>query len=282
MRSFLIFWLFLLFTHLAQAQIDSYAFGGRALGMGQAVAAQRDAWSIFNNVAGLSYVDQGQAFFAYDNRFNVSAFQTFGLGAVAPLKWGVAGASLSRFGDELYNELKIGLGYSYRIEPVSLGLKVNYLQVSIQDLNSAGTVILEFGGIARITQNLFLAGHVYNLNQAKLTTERGEDQDIPTVLKAGLSYQPVEALTIGIETEKDVDLPASFKAGVEYQVVKNVFLRTGVQTEPFINHFGLGFSPKRFSFDYALSTMSELGLSHHFSLGYRFGRKISRSENTQP
>lgn len=255
------------------AQIDHYPLGGRALGMANASLNLGDSWSLFNNSAGIAEVTSPEVFFAYDNRFGFSAFQTFGLGTVVPVPWGGgAGLSISRFGDNLYNETRIGLAYAYKLDLVSLGLKVNYLQVSIQDLGSKGTVVLEFGGIAEIIPQLRFAGHIYNLNQAKLNTVSGEAEEIPTILKAGLLYQPVEAFLISAETEKDVDLPASFKLGLEYRIVKNLFLRTGIETEPFISHFGIGFQPRNFGFDYALSSGGDLGISHHISARYRFAK----------
>ena len=255
------------------AQIEQYPLGARATAMASASLTLEDQWAFYNNIAGLAGLEESSLFFAYENRFGFSAFQTFGLGGVVPVKWGVAGVGVSRFGDELYNELKIGLAFSKKIDLVSLGLKVNYLQVAIKDLNSTGAVVLEFGGLVQVTKQIFLAGYIYNLNQAKFETVFEQDEQIPTILKAGLGYQPIDPVMLTIEIAKDVDLPASFNAGIEYQVVTNVNLRTGIQTEPFRNHFGLGFSPKNLQFDYALSTGNDLGLSHHISLAYRFGKK---------
>ncbi|MDX2301439.1 MAG: hypothetical protein NW226_01510 [Microscillaceae bacterium] len=269
--SFLI--LFLSFFSQISAQIEQYPLGARSIAMGTASLTLQDQWAFFNNPSGTASLEDASVFFAYENRFGVSAFQTFGVGGVLPLKIGTVGAGVSRFGDELYNELKAGVSFSKKIDMVSLGLKVNYVQVAIRDLNSKGALVLEFGGLVQITKQIYLAGYIYNLNQAKFKTAFEQDELIPTILKAGLGYQPIKPLFISIETVKDIDLPASFNAGVEYQIVKNLNFRTGIQTEPFRNHFGLGFSPKTFHFDYALSTGNDLGLSHHISFGYRFTKK---------
>lgn len=252
------------------AQIENTPLGARALGIANASVALQDPWALWNNVAGISSLEQKYIFIAYDNRFSISEFQTFGIGATLPLKKGVVGLSVSRFGDKLYNEPKIGLGYAYKIDRVSLGLKVNYVQANIQGLNSAGAVIVEFGGLVELTDQISFAAHGYNLNQAKLQAEFEEDERIPTILKAGIAYRPIEELFLSIETEKDLDFPATFKAGVEYQIVENLFLRTGIQAEPFNNFFGVGFHKKKFIFDYALTTRDELGISHHVSIGFHW------------
>jgi hypothetical protein len=92
-------------------------------------------------------------------------------------------------------------------------------------------------------------------------------------MKAGISYKPFKKLMLNLETEKDIDYPAMVKAGVEYEIVTHLFLRTGITSKPFVNHFGIGFSRKHFHFDYALRTHPVLGFSHHLSLVCSFEKK---------
>ncbi|OJJ15942.1 hypothetical protein BKI52_36450 [marine bacterium AO1-C] len=247
--------------------------GARAYGMANASVSIKDHWAIFNNVGGMAGVKQVSGQIAYHNRFGIANFQTFALGVVAPIKVGVVGLSVSRFGDNLYSEQRLGLGYSHQIKNVSLGAKINYVQVRIQDLGSQGTFAFEFGGVARISEEISFGAHIYNFNQGQLNTSFGDAEKVPVIMKAGLSYQPVKALLLNIETEKDIDLPATFKAGVEYELVKNIFLRTGIQTSPFNNFFGIGFTPRWFHLNYALSTNDALGVSHHLSFTYQLGKK---------
>lgn len=271
MKKLLFFYSLGIFLSLhTYAQIENTPLGGRALGLANASVTLQDPWALWNNVAGIANLEEKHVFIAYDNRFGIGPFQTFGFGAVLPSKYGSLGLSISRFGDNLYNEPKIGLGYAYEIDRVSLGLKVNYVQSNTEGLNSAGAIIIEFGGIVELTDQLTFAAHGYNLNQAELQAEFEEDERLPTILKAGIAYKPIEELFLSIETEKDIDFPATFKAGVEYRIIENLFLRTGIQAEPFNNHFGIGFSPKKFIFDYALTTRDELGISHHISIGFRW------------
>ena len=68
-----------------------------------------------------------------------------------------------------------------------------------------------------------------------------------------------------VETEKDVDYPARFKAGLEYKIHPLLALRTGISTRSISLHGGLGFSPGRLQFNYALQHHQQLGLMHHVS-----------------
>ncbi|WP_053337288.1 PorV/PorQ family protein [Microscilla marina] len=273
-KFFLSFWL-TCFASLPMvwAQLENPAMGGRAKGIANASVAVRDHWALFNNIGGLAGIKKYTGQIAYNNRFGIANFQTFALGITAPVKVGAAGLSVSRFGDNLYSEQRIGIGYSHQIKNVSLGGKVNYVQVSIQDLGSKGTLVFEFGGIARLSKEVLFGAHIYNFNQGVFNTALGEEEKLPVIMKAGISYQPLSALMINAETEKNIDLPATFKVGLEYEIVPQIYVRTGIQTQPMTNYFGVGFQPKRFHLNYALTTNNLLGISHHLSFTYQLGKK---------
>ena len=257
------------------SQNDNSPLGARAVGMGNAAVTNRDAWALFNNVAGLSEIEHLEVQFGYQLRYGITEFNTYALTAVSPLSFGgVAGVSVYRFGDAFYNEQRIGLGYSHKINFTSVGLKVNYVQVAVDDQigitqGARRAFTFEIGGLAELSKNLSFGLHAYNFNQGRLRSDYIEDR-LPVILKAGLAYRPVKTLVLNVETEKDIDYPAIVKVGLEYEIVKKVFVRTGISTRPFDNHFGIGFFPKKFSFEYALSTNTQLGFSHHITLGYRF------------
>jgi hypothetical protein len=274
----LMFFILFIINHLAIAQMDNQAMGGRALGAGNAVVTVADSWSLFNNVGALGNWEQPAMMLAYDYRYGFASFQTIAVGAVAPLKKGVVGLNFTRFGDELYNEQKIGLGYSYAIENVSLGLKINYLQVYLQDLASRGNLVFELGGVAKLSKSLSFGAYIYNFSQSKINSQFDESIRIPIVMKAGLAYQPIKVLQLNIETEKNLDFPNRIKFGLDYQLVKKVYLRSGIQTQPWVNHYGVGFKPRRWQFDYALHTHSRLGWAHHISFSYWLGKINAKAE----
>jgi hypothetical protein len=250
---------------------DPFPMGARAWGMGNATLTVSDGWAVFNNISGLAGVQHRNILVAYDNRYGVSGFQTMAIGYIHPLRYGTLGVSLNRFGDNLYNEHKLGVAFSHQLDRVSLGLKINYVQFAIDELGSRSRILFEFGGITTITSQLSFGAYIYNFNQAKLADY--QDERIPTVMRAGLSYHPIAKLMLNAEVEKDVDFPATVKVGLEYEVVKHLYLRTGVTTKPFVNHLGLGFVKNKFQFDYAARTHPILGLSHHLSVGYRIEKK---------
>ena len=248
--------------------------GARAWAMGNASVTTTDRFALFNNQAALAGLTQTTAFTTFDTRYGLEGLNTFRIGLVKTLRknW-TAGASVTRFGDKLYSETALGLAAAHTVGKISLGAKVSYFQVFFGTLNiSKKTAVVELGALAQITPTLTFGMHLYNLNQAQLFDYQRER--VPTMMKAGMSYRPISKLLLATEIEKDIDFVARFKAGLDYEIIPHVFVRTGFCTKPNTNHVGFGFLSRNITFDYALHTHPQLGLSHHVSLSYDLGGKL--------
>ncbi len=270
---------FFLFLGKISAQNINSAIGARALGMGNATVALRDNWAVGNNIAGIAELKEHSAALSYHIPFGLTSFQTVGIvgNYVLNEKSGL-GLSITRFGDKTYSEQRFGLGYAHKLSNVSIGGKINYVQVAINDgsvgltQGSRSALVFEVGGVMDISEKLSFGLHAYNVSTAKLRSDNGEDR-LPIILKAGASWKPIKKLFVNVEVEKDVDFKPNFKFGLDYEVAKTVWVRTGLNTLPQTNSFGIGFSPKNLKFDYALVLATKLGLTHQFSLVYLFKRK---------
>jgi hypothetical protein len=230
-----------------------------------------DEWSILNNVAGLAKSTSIVAAFTYDAQPSFKPFNKTALTFSCPLKIGVAGLGLFRFGDDLYSEQIATLGYSNKFGLASLGLKVNYIQYNIQGFGSKGIVTVSFGGIAELTRRFFLGAHVLNINQPKLSEV--DKERVPTVLFAGLLMKASEDATVAVEIEKDLDHKAAVKAGVEYRILKKFFVRTGIRIQPNTGYFGFGFKPTRCSIDYSFEHLQGAASRHQASVSFRLKNK---------
>jgi hypothetical protein len=250
---------------------DNTTMGGRSMALGNASATIQDEWALFNNISGIAEIKNFMSCISYENRFWISSLNKTGLGLVYPLKKGITGISFYKFGDEFYNEIRVGLGYAHKIRNVSLGVKINYLQITIQEARSKKNMVIEFGGIAEITKQLVFGAHIYNLNQAKVL--KNEMEYIPVTMKAGLSYRPSKKIMINAETEKELDFKAIFKAGIEYAIIEKLRLRTGISSNPCSNYFGAGIFHKNIFIDYAFNTHASLGSSHHISISWIFKKE---------
>jgi len=243
--------------------------GARSAGLAGITAMLSDVWAVTNNIAGITALQKPVVGVYAENRFNLKALSTVTLQGVYSLAAkGSVGIELSRFGDKLYNEQKIGIGYAHKIGPVSLGLKATILQLHLEELGSKRAVAISFGGQSEIIPNLVFGAHIFNMNQAKLADYQGER--FPTVMNAGLAYKPGTKLLLSLETEKDLEYPADVKAGIEYKIIEQLALRTGFSSARQSATAGVGFTSKSFQIDYALGGHSVLGVSNYLSVSYQF------------
>ncbi|CAG5007415.1 hypothetical protein DYBT9275_04040 [Dyadobacter sp. CECT 9275] len=270
-KNFILF--FILFgtsIHFSLAEGNPFVAGARAWGIANATVARHDQFSIYGNAAGMAASGQPALFSSFDSHFGFEGLNTVAFAITSPLSSDLSGGfSVLRFGDKFYNEFAMAIGAGHRINQVSLGMKVNYLQTAV-NISSLSTshraAVMELGGIVKVTPALSVGAHMYNLLQSSYSGDL--HARVPTVLKAGFQYSSGETVTFSAEMNKHTDQPVAFRAGLEYRFLKQLYLRTGISTRPVMHYFGTGFSTLKFRIDYAVSTHPQLGWSHHFSLLY--------------
>ncbi len=250
--------------------------GAAAQGLGYAAVTVGDEQAIFNNIGALCETKNTAGWVFYGNQFGLLNLPTLAAGFVKPnSRNGALGVGVWRFGDAVYNEHRLALGYSHKIQNVSLGVQANYLQVVGAGSGQRYALVLEFGGVAELSSKLRLGMHIYNLNQAKIALFL--DERLPTVMKAGISYRPTDKLMFNAEVEKDADNPAYVKAGLAYKMLTDrVVLRMGLRSQPFSSFWGMGLRYKKLGVDYAFGYFNQpLGQSHGITLIYNLQKKTS-------
>ncbi|MCH7396704.1 hypothetical protein MM236_01840 [Belliella sp. DSM 107340] len=255
----------------AQSGIETLPQGARSVGMGNANLTLADSWAIFNNIGALGRLESSSAMVGYDHRFNLNELTTISAGAAIHSEKLQYGISVSSFGGEHFNQNNLGIGIANQLGIASLGIKINYFQTNIEGFGRTGSPVIEFGGMAELSSKLFFGAHIYNLTNSKIS--KNSFDRIPTVVSSGISYRPSEKLTVNIEAEKDILLDPLIKLGLEYNLKDRLWMRSGFNTNPSNIFFGLGFRPRNFIIDYAMTQNQYLGNTHHFSFGYLFQKK---------
>jgi hypothetical protein len=185
----------------------------------------------------------------------------------APIKFGVTGIGLFRFGDDLYSEQVACVAFANTFGLASLGLKLNYIQYNATGYGTKQVLSVGFGGIARITSQLSIGTYITNLNQPLIS--KSDQERLPTRLTAGIALKPSETVVIITEIEKDLDHKSTWKTGLEYDVNKKFSARTGFSLQPDAAYLGFGFKSNKLNIDYALQYHALLGSSHQATVGYR-------------
>jgi hypothetical protein len=283
-----------LFSLLASHTIQVWAqgngpagHGARAVALGNAsTTLSNEVWAVTNNAAGLGTLTHPTAGAYFENRYlitslNVAAValalplgmvEPAGAGQPARAERGVVGFEAQRFGGALYNEVRVGAAYGYRLGVVNIGGRLDMLQVSFRDLGSRRAMVGSLGGQADVVPGHLTFGvYLYNLNQAKLADY--QDERVPTVLRAGLAYRAGKQVLLVVESEKDIEHDAGFKAGLEYLPAPAVALRAGYASLSQQTTAGVGVKASSFQLDYAAGWHSILGLSQFLSLNWQWERK---------
>ncbi|MFZ2905689.1 MAG: hypothetical protein WAZ98_05750 [Cyclobacteriaceae bacterium] len=258
----------LLSWSVAHCQSVSTLMGSRANAVGYSSSTLSDTWSIFNNVAGLAQVKNTIASFTYDLHPSIVGANRTAAAFSLPIKFGTIGTGAYRFGDNLYNEQMLTVGFGNQFGLAALGASINYIQYRTEGFGSKGVVSINLGGIANLTPHLSIGAYILNINQPSIN----QADKLPTKLVAGLGYKPIEKVLVAIEIEKDLEYNPLWKMGMEYKLHEKFVARTGFNLNPNVAFFGMGFKTKKFTIDYALQHSTLLNFSHQASVAYQFNK----------
>ncbi len=263
-----LFSIIVFFSFTNRASNDNNPIGGRSAGMGYTGVTLSDPWSVQNNQAGLGYVNNISAGMYYESHFLVNELSSKSVAFILPTQSGVFGVNMNYFGYDKYNETKIGLAYGKSFgEKISAGIQFDYLNTHIGDnYGNKRNVTFEVGILSKLTKSLTIGAHVFNPISVKITDYN--DERIPAIFKLGLMYNFSDKVLVIAETEKNMNYKPVFKAGIEYHIIKEVYLRTGMSTNPTLNTFGIGVELKKLKIDFASSIHQTFGYSPQISILY--------------
>jgi len=261
------FYLVLVISPSLFAQQGDYSMGARSLGIGGADAALPGNFSCYNNPAGACRQEGSSFLFTIRNLYSLNGL--FAMGAAYNLKYrnGAFLLTLYRFGDQLFSEHKLGIGYSHQIRFVSLGIQVNYLQQQLYASGSRGSFLIEVGGMAEIIPGVLIGAYLLNPNRA--TIGKDSREPLPVMMKTGVVYQPDDKISACFDVQRGPGRFTRARLGMEYVLGDLVPLRSGVVFNPARWAFGLGILLKKFTLDYAFSLDPLLGLTHEISVHYQ-------------
>ena len=211
--------------------------GARGLGMGESTLGLQDIDAAFSNQAGLAYLESFGAAAAGERRFALNELGTYGAVAALPTKAGTFGLHIQYFGFADFNEQKIGLAYARKLgAKLSVGAQLSYLNTRIELYGNNGLPVAEIGLQAEVIKNIIVGTHLVSPFRAEIT----EGENLPTVLRIGVTWRASEQVLISVQGDKDIDYPVIFRSGLEYKISDLLRLRAGVATNPTKVSFGFG------------------------------------------
>jgi hypothetical protein len=241
----------------AHAQSTTQPVGARYLSMGAYSKKFVDAFSAMSNQAALAQIKSTSAGIYGERRFLQEDINHYTAVAVLPTASGTFGLKADYFGSSSFNESEIGLGYGRSLGRfLDLGVKFNYHSIAAQGNGSAGTVAVELGAVAHLTQQLHAGVHLYNFMQATLGKT---EEPLGAVYRLGLGYEASEQLLLSLEMIKEENRPASANIGLQYQFMPEFFVRGGIASATENYFLGVGTRLSSFRFDLSASYHPVLG-----------------------
>lgn len=259
--------LFLIFcsSNVVIAQVN---MGANGLGIGQATTALKDnTWSLFSNPALMRNDKIAVGFYSLRNYGFAEITDVAATGSY-PTKFGVAAVGFHRYGDDLFNETRVRLGYSNSWKELSFGVALNYNSISFGGpYGSGGALGVDVGLAAKLVDGLWLGAKGMNVNRPSY---KGIDEDLPRELAIGLSYQLAEMALFSLDVVKDVRHEKSIRGGVEMKVIGDLKGRIGITSAPNTYSFGLGYGEERWGINIAIQRHELLGISPGLDLNLYF------------
>lgn len=240
----------LLFSFDSSATNFDITGGSRATAMGNNSVAVADAWSSFNNQAGMANIKQRNANIYCENRFGMKEFSSALCGVTLPTKYGVFATNITYFGLDIYHEGKLGLAFAKGFgENFSIGFQLDILELAIQATGITEHAITFEGGIQYRPSNNITIG-LFTFNPAEVSFGNADDlSTISTITRLGISYLPSDNFVIVAEAEQSNSTDMFGKLGFEYKMDEWLKIRVGYYDVPSTFTFGLGTSVKNCSID---------------------------------
>ena len=256
------------------------AIGARSAALGTCSSSLVDAYAGHNNPGALGFLDRTSTGFYYENRFLIKqlAFSGFSIGT--PLKKGSIGLSYTTFGFSAFRQSASAVSYGIALnENISIGSKINFLNLFIGDVYGRAMAFTgELGFLAKLSQKVWVAGHVNNPTKSKFTNYNNEI--IPSVINLGIQYLISKNVIALLEAEKSSYQKLNLKGGIEYKPSADIFLRAGASSNPAQASFGVGVKLKTFQFDLSSNYHYILGFSPQIGLVHTFGKDRKKSSET--
>ena len=234
---------------------------------GAAVARAMGAESIFTNPSAILTDDASiDAYLLFTKPFNIAELNMGAAAAQLSRKRYAVGGGITYFGNSIYRENQLALAAALRAtSSLAVGLDVRYATLAIKNYGQAGSLVIDFGSIARLHKNVSWGFALKNVNYAAIG--RGREQ-LPQILSSGISVKAASHFLLSAELYKDARFPVDARFGLEYLPFKILSLRFGTALEP--SRIGAGFSLafSHFRIDYAFKSHVDLGATHLFAINF--------------
>ena len=264
-----IFFIITFFPVYIYSAFEKIEVGAESQALGNAcVALVGSPYALYYNPANINQDKGFQCAFSYQNFYGIPDINLMNMTTNFMFKKIPFSFGINRFGNNLYQELYVSIGSSYKInKDASIGICIQYYSLQINRYGQQSTWGLNTGLKYCLAEDFNIGFHVTNVNQPELGTV---NEKLPQCFSLGFGYKAIPRLIILGEFFRDVSFDQDYRAGILYTLSEQFFLRVGTIDKCNMYNLGCGFILKNISFDYALLNHQVLGVSHSLSIIFNF------------
>ena len=164
-------------------------------------------------------------------------------------------AGCSSFGNAIYNEYEVLLGYKFTMGKINLGGDIRGRLASVKNYGSKFSLALDVGIRTHLRDNIMLEGVLQGSSKRVIF---------------GFHFYPITDVHLIAYLYKELGRPMGLKIGELVQISPILSLIFGVNTIHSSFTLGTIFNVNELKFSYLIRTHPTLGASHIVSLGYGF------------
>ncbi|MDF9830476.1 hypothetical protein [Parabacteroides sp. PF5-6] len=209
----------------------------------------------------------------YFNKYQLKELGSVSAAFLYPNRLLPVALHINSFGYDAYREslFRISVGKILNKRwAVGVGIHYSLLETDLYE-ERRGRIATDIGASFRPFDNLLIGMLILNTPSVRIQTKEVEN-DIFTgyVLQLGFRWEIINNLLItgNMGTCEAEELTGAL--GVEYQAFSSFYLRAGVQAEPLLPGFGVGYGFASFTLDLATVYHPVLGMSTGIGLSYSF------------
>ena len=261
------YFIFFLFTGFSLfASFEKNEAGAREQSLGNAIVALNNTpFALIYNPANIQSATAFNVYTSYRNFYGLPGIYQADIIANTSM-YGIGSAfALSKYGNELYSEMEIRVGGSYRFtENLTVGISLQGYFLSIKNYGDTKSWGLNIGLQYNFIEKLSIGAFITNINNPKIGSVK---EEIPKTFSLGFKYNLIDRATLYFELFRDIKHEQDYRGGFEYEPYDKLFLRIGVMDNTNTYSLGVGSSFGFLKFDDAIIDHTLLGISHVITLG---------------
>jgi hypothetical protein len=224
-----------------------------------ALTSNATGWS---NPAALAILEKPCINLQAENPWCISELAAGAFSVCIPVKGNTFALSFRRYGYEAFHESQARLSFGKSLgKKVKTGINLEYKRIKqYADYGNLYAIIPSLGIQILPMPDLVLGLQVSN--PACQGYYPHGYMKYPTVIKAGLAYQPVSEILFCFELYSESNCKPVYCGGIEYNFEKQFTFRLGLSSAPYMHYsLGIGYLCKHLKTDIAVSHHPVLGFS---------------------